>query len=184
MGKNIKINLSSSDIDKTIKKLTEIKKVIDDNKDSILQDLAEQTKNKIEENYNKLQFTSNETPTFAVVKYANGYKAVARGTSVIYDEFGTGDRGQADGHPWKGSYGLNPYNSGETIRPAKWLSKEKQQKTGIHSGLYWTYKGKDGIIHYTQGVPSGKFMYDADIWLHDNYKKIVKKKVDDVLSKL
>ena len=101
MAKNIKINLDSYDIDKTIKKLKEVKKVIDNNKDSILQELAEQTKNKIEENYNKLPFVSNDRPTFAVVKYGNGYKAVARGSSVIYDEFGTGDRGQADGHPWK-----------------------------------------------------------------------------------
>ena len=184
MAKNIKINLNSSDIDKTIKRLEEIKKVIDDNRDSILLEVAERTKDKIEENYNKLPFTSNDRPTFAVVKYANGYKAVARGSSVIYDEFGTGDKGQADGHPWKSDFGLNPYNSGETIRPASWLGKEKQQKTGIKSGLYWTYKDDAGVIHYTQGVPSGKFMYDADIWLHDNYKKIVKEKVDDVLSKV
>lgn len=184
MAKNVKINLSSSDINDAIKKLQEVKKVIDDNKDSILRDLAEQTKDKIEENYNKLPFASNDKPTFAVVKYADGYKAVARGSSVIYDEFGTGDKGQADGHPWKSDFGLNAYNSGDTIRPASWMSKEKQQKVGINSGLYWTYKDDAGVIHYTQGVPSGKFMYDADIWLHENYKKIVKEKVDDVLSKV
>ena len=184
MAKSIKVNLSPSSIDSAIKKLQVVKKAIDDDKDNILRDLAEQTKDKIEEYYNKLQFTSSDRPTFAVVKYGNGYKAIARGSSVIYDEFGTGDRGQADGHPWKGDFGLNPYNSGKTIRPAKYLGKEKQQKTGINSGLYWTYKDELGNIHYTQGVPSGKFMYNADIWLRDNYKEIVKKKVDDVLSKV
>ena len=184
MAKKLNISLNPSSIDDTIKKLTEVKKVIDDNKDSMLQDLAEQTKNKMKEYYSKLQFTSSHSPTFAVMKYANGYKAIARGASVIYDEFGTGDKGQADAHPWKGDFGLNAYNSGETIRPARFLSKKKQAETGIKSGLYWTYKDDAGVIHYTQGVPSGKFMYNADIWLRDNYKGIIKKKVDDVLSKV
>lgn len=184
MAKKIKVNLSQSSIDEAIKKLTDIKDIIGKNKDDILKDLAEQTKDKIEEYYDKLQFTSNDRPTFAVVRYGSGYKAVARGKSIIYDEFGTGDKGQADGHPWKGDFGLNAYNSGETIRPARWLGKEKQQKYGITSGMYWTYKDEGGNIHYTQGVPSGKFMYNADIWLRDNYKEIIKKKVDDVLSKV
>lgn len=185
MAKKIKVNLSQSSINDAIKKLTDIKNVIGKNKDDILKDLAEQTKDKIEEYYDKLQFTSNDRPTFAVVKYGNGYKAVARGKSVIYDEFGTGDKGQADGHPWKGEFGLNAYNSGKTIRPvAKYLSKDKQAETGITSGMYWTYKDEAGTIHYTQGIPSGKFMYNADIWLRNNYKEIVKKKVDDVLSKV
>ena len=172
MAKSIKVNLSPSSIDSAIKKLQVVKKAIDDDKDNILRDLAEQTKDKIEEYYNKLQFTSSDRPTFAVVKYGNGYKAIARGSSVIYDEFGTGDKGQADGHPWKGDFGLNPYNSGKTIRPAKYLGKEKYTFDEANS--------KDD----TQGVPSGKFMYNADIWLRENYKEIVKKKVDDVLSKV
>lgn len=185
MGKRIKISLNPSDIDSTIRKLSKLKDNLSKEIPNVLEDLAKQTKEKAEEYYNNLPFKSNDKPTFRYEKTKNGYKVIAEGGSLLYDEFGTGDKGQASPHPEKNKFDLNDYNSGATIRPAKLLSKTKQKETGIVGGLYWTYKDPvSGEIVYTQGIPAGMFMYHTDVWLRDNYKKIVKKKVDDVISKV
>lgn len=178
----IKTKLSTDDINSVIKKLNRLKKELSNIDDTISKTLAEETKNQIIKNYALKGFSSSDKPTIGIAKYSKGYKAFIRGSSVIYDEFGTGDTGARNGHPWKGDYSLNPYNSGETIRQA---NEKSQARYGIGSGLYWTYYDdiKDMIVA-TQGVPSGKFMYKSAMWLKDNYKSIVKEKVDDVLSKL
>lgn len=179
----IKAKLSSSSINDTIAKLNKLKKELVALEDTLPKELAEQTSQKIEDFYSQKGFESTTTPMIGVAKYGDGYKAFARGSEVIYEEFGTGDVGANNGHPWKGDYGLNPYNSGRTIRSTEKLSQEKKAEHNIQSGLYWTFK-RDGKKIYTQGIPSGKFMYNADLWLKDNYKKIAIKKVDDILSKL
>lgn len=179
----IKVSLSSNSIKDAIKKLNKAKKELAKVDDELAKELAEQTKDKIVSYYSKKGFSSSDTPTIGVVKYSKGYKAFIRGRNVIYEEFGTGDIGAKNGHPWKGDYGLNPYNSGATIRSTNNLSPEFQEEQGLQDGLYWTYT-ENGEKVFTQGIPAGKFMYNADIWLRDNYKRIAKKKVDDVLSKL
>ena len=185
MEKNIKISLTNKSIDSAIRKLNKIKKVLDKEKDNIFEDLAKQTVDKAKEFYNNVEFKSNDTPTFDYKKTEKGYQVYAKGGSLLYDEFGTGDRGQASPHPEKGKFSLNDYNSGITIRPASMLNAEKQAKTGIKTGLYWTYKDPaTGEIIYTQGIPAGMFMYHTDVWLRENYKKIIKKKVDDAISKV
>lgn len=178
----IKTKLSPNGIKNVINKLDNLKDDLSNLCDDIPKTLAEETMVQILKNYTLKGFESSDKPIIGVAKHTNGYKAYIRGHSVIYDEFGTGDTGARNGHPWKGEYNLNAYNSGETIRPANEKSKVRY---GISSGLYWTYKdeAKD-IIIATQGVPSGKFMYASAIWLKDNYKKIVKEKVADALSKL
>ena len=119
----------------------------------------------------------------SLVTTKNGYKIVASGKDVVYEEFGTGDEGANDGHPWKGqtNFKLNSYNSGETIREAN----ESSALHGITSGKYWTYK-KEGSneVQYTQGVPAGKELFNTSNYLHEEIKKISKKKVSDVLSKV
>lgn len=179
----IKTKLSTGSINETIHKLETLKQELKKLDDAIPRELAEQTASKIEAFYATKGFSSKTSPTIGIAKYNNGYKAFARSKDVIYEEFGTGDVGANNGHPWKGDYGLNPYNSGPTIRSTDKLSPETKSEHNISEGLYWTYKS-DGEKVFTQGIPAGKFMYNADLWLKDNYKKIVKQKVDDVLSKL
>ncbi len=176
------MKLSPNGVNETIQRLKNLKKELKNLENDLPKILAEETMEQMRENYFSKGFESSDKPMFGVAKYSNGYKAFIRGTSVIYDEFGTGDAGADNGHPWKGEYSLNAYNSGETIRPA---NEKSQARYGISSGLYWTYYDEflDTIIA-TQGVPSGKFMYKSAIWLKDHYKKITKDKVADVLSKL
>lgn len=185
MEKRLKVNLSTKSIDSAIQTLNKLKNTLDKENDNMLKDLAEQTVDKAKEFYAEVKFKSNNTPEFNYRKTEKGYQMYARGESLLYDEFGTGDEGQSQPHKLKGQFDLNDYNSGRTIRPASMLSKEKQSKTGIKSGLYWTYQDPiSGEIVYTQGIPAGMFMYNTDRWLRDNYKKIIKKKVDDVISKV
>jgi hypothetical protein len=183
--KRIKISLNDKSIDSAIQKLTKVKKALDKEKDNIIRDLAEQTVDKAKEFYSGVLFKSNNETEFNYKKTEKGYQVFAKGKSLLYDEFGTGDEGKASPHKLKGQFDLNDYNSGQTIRPASMLTPEKQAKIGIKSGLYWTYKDPvTGDIVYTQGIPAGMFMYNTDKWLRDNYKEIIKKKVDDVISKV
>ena len=83
-------------------------------------------------------------------KTDRGCVVVARGSQVLYDEFGTGDRGLMNPHPDKGKYSLNDYNSGSHIK----LDKD--------GSFYWTYYStKDGKYTSSHGVPAGMFMYKS-----------------------
>lgn len=97
-------------------------------------------------------------------KMDNGYKLIAKGKDVIYEEFGTGDRGEDDPHPDKSKYNLNDYNSGYFIMSVEDIGNQDLldflKEEGITSGKYWSYR-KNGERHFTQGVPSGKEMWNT-----------------------
>lgn len=106
----------------------------------------------------------------SVKSYKNGCSLVASGDDVVYIEFGTGEEGAKDGHPEKMDFRLNPYNSGPIV-------STHVNKNGEH---YWFYKGQ-----YTQGIPSGKQMYNTRLYLENQVvKKVIKEKASDVLSKI
>lgn len=97
-------------------------------------------------------------------KIDNGYKLIAKGKDVLYEEFGTGDRGEDDPHPDKSKYNLNDYNSGYFIMSVEDIGNQDLldflKEEGITSGKYWSYR-KNGERHFTQGVPSGKEMWNT-----------------------
>lgn len=110
-----------------------------------------------------------------------GGELYAYGKDVVYEEFGTGDRGEQRQHPVKSKYNLNDYNSGPTIRnvsdvPKYSLEREDLDTIGISSGKYWTYE-KNGTVYYTQGVPSGQEMWKTRNYLLNNsiQKKVAEK---------
>lgn len=178
----IKIELGHDSVQNAITKLQNLKKDLGKLQEEIPKELAKQTSDKIKKFYMSSS-TTGESPGFGVTQKGTMFSAYITGPSVTYEEFGTGDVGAKNPHPNKGEYGLRPYNSGPTIRSTEKLTPEYQAEKGLENGLYWTYK-KNGEKVYTQGIPAGRFMYNASIWLKDNHKKIVKQKVDDVLSKL
>lgn len=179
----IKVGLGSNSIQQAIDKLTKLKSEISKLENEIPRELAEMTADKIRTFYGQKGFDSGDSPTIGVEKTDKGYRAYISGEKVIYDEFGTGDIGQANAHPRKDEYPLNAYNSGATIRPTSKLTRSFMREKGLKEGLYWTYRDSGAKI-YTQGVPAGLFMYRSGEWLRSNYKKIVKEKVSDMLSKL
>lgn len=97
-------------------------------------------------------------------KIDNGYKLTAKGKDVLYEEFGTGDKGEDDPHPDKSKFNLNDYNSGYFIMSVEDIGNQDLldflKEEGITSGKYWSYR-KNGERHFTQGVPSGKEMWNT-----------------------
>lgn len=96
------------------------------------------------------------------------------GDSAIYDEFGTGEEGAADKHPMKGKFpGLNAYNSGPFV-------STHVNKYGKH---YWFYRFKGESDYYTpsgytEGIPSGKQMYNTLQYIREVKKDIIAKKLN------
>lgn len=178
----INIELSPGSVKEAIEKLNNLKKALVAIETELPKELAEQTKNKVQQFYTS-SVQAEEMPSIGVKENGKSCTVYITGKNVTYEEFGTGDVGSKSPHPRKGEYGLKPYNSGRTIRSTDKLSPDYQSEKGLSNGLYWTYK-KNGQKIYTQGIPAGKFMYNASTWLKSNYKKIAKEKVDDALSKL
>lgn len=181
--KRINIPLTTKGIkdfkDKIDNLITQLPKV----NEQILSELADLGQSEIEKNRASTIYTDgNDDYKVFKEKTENGYKVGARGSQVLYDEFGTGTEGLNAPHPMKNDFNLKEYNSGKTIRNA---SINMKPETGILPGeLYWTYKSKDGSIVYTQGIPAGKEVFNAEQTVKSKKKQIVKKKVGEVLSKL
>lgn len=101
------------------------------------------------------------------------------GPGAVYDEFGTGERGAADGHPLKGFYNLNPYNSGPFV-------STHINKSGRH---YWfaprwssdPYMFSNG---YTEGIPSGKQMYNTLLYIRTIKDEIVADEINKAIQTL
>lgn len=183
----IKVNLSTSSIQDAIKKLQQVKKDLSNINDVVCEEMAKQTSEVVKKGYDNLPYSStsgNDPVQITYTKSNKGWKVVASGEGVVYEEFGTGDVGERHPHPIPPtSLGLNDYNTGATIRETSKLSPDFMKNLGLSNGKYWTYYDAEGKV-YTQGIPAGKFMYKGSVWLRKNYQKIAKKKVNDVLSKL
>ena len=102
-------------------------------------------------------------------KIDDGYELISEGKDVVYEEFGTGDEGQKKPHPdkkyYESKYNLKKYNSGQYIRNVSDYDENSYtyddlHAMGITSGKFWRYK-KGDTLYYTQGVPSGREMWDT-----------------------
>lgn len=98
---------------------------------------------------------------------SSGAKAVffvvADSRHAAFVEFGTGQIG-AEGsypHPFPKGFKWN-YNTGKTI-------------IEFEPGQYgWFYKGDDGNVYFTQGMPSRPFMYETSLRLQELVVKTAK----------
>lgn len=184
-----KVNINVSDLDNIINALQTYIKDLNEISKTLPKSIAEEGLKKLDKEYENLYDDENLTDIHTTTrKTENGYDLVAYGNDVVYAEFGTGDKGQDDKHPLKSDYDLNDYNSGPCIRDVSDLdewsyTKEDLNQIGITSGKYWMYE-KDGSIHYTQGVPAGKQMYNTFNYLADKgIEEVVKKEVGAINDK-
>ena len=145
---------------------------------NIINELAEKSLKEIYNNYSKAEHQAGEGMDFTKAGTKSEKTVSMVGPQAWYSEFGTGTRGEIQNHPLKHRFGLNPYNSGETIREAteKVAQKDKAKEAGITEGtLYWTYEDDNGEIHYTQGIPAQKEVYDAGQKIQKEMHDIVEK---------
>ena len=130
--------------------------------------------------YNAMAPQSN--PERSTIRFgAEGPKGeiALEGPGAVYDEFGTGERGADDGHPLKGFYNLNPYNSGPFV-------STHINKNGRH---YWfapnwssdPYMFPNG---YTEGIPAGKQMYNTLLYVRSIKGGIIADEVNKAIQTL
>lgn len=180
MSKKIEVNLD--DVDSVISGLEKLEKNLDWITQSLISDILQEGVEYAKKQYGAREYDPNieDINVDYTTKDMSG-ELYAYGKDVVYEEFGTGDRGEQKPHPVKSKYNLNDYNSGPTIRnvsdvPKYSLAKEDLDTIGISSGKYWTYK-ENGTVYYTQGVPSGQEMWKTRNYLLNNsiQKKVAKK---------
>lgn len=181
-----KISLNTRDIRSLIKKLNTLQNDINDLPEKITKRVADEGLDTLNTYYASRTFNVNSTDiTTSISETQNGYKIIARGKDVIYTEFGTGDEGEQNPFPSpdRNKYNLKDYNSGKYIRKVNPNNKNVKEM-GITSGKYWTFV-KNGVLHYTQGMPAGLQMFNTAKDLRETIiPKIVKEEIGDVLSKL
>lgn len=182
--KTIKLDLSGNSIDNLIDSLLKLDNDLRKASQDIVKDMVMFTEQQVNYNISATPYKaiSETTEAYSEIKENNGIAGM-RGPQSVYEEFGTGTEGSNSPHPKKEDFGLNPYNSGPSIRPANITIAAK---TGILPGeLYWTYIDENsGEFVYTQGIPAGKQVFDASIRLKDVKQSIINKRVGEAISKL
>lgn len=102
-----------------------------------------------------------------------GYVALV-GRNAVYDEFGTGEEGARRPHPKKdeASRPLNPYNSGPAI---------KIDKNGHYYWMYGPMASRPYFTEtgYTNGIPAGKQIYNADMYIRKIKNDVIKEKLNE-----
>ena len=187
-----KVNVTLDNVQNVINALEELQRDYEKLPKLIAKDLADIGKDYLNEQYasspNRLDANIDfSSITISTEEHDKGYKLIATSPDILYEEFGTGDRGEQSPHPEKSKYPLNPYNSGPMIRDVNDVIKgsytdEDLKAIGITSGKFWYYE-KDGMGHYTQGIPAGKEMFNTRNYLMKNRDKITRKRVDEVNGK-
>lgn len=121
--------------------------------------------------------SSNAERSVVMAPY-EGYQGsiLLTGAGAVYDEFGTGEQGSADPHPTKDLYGLNPYNSGPMV----------SRLINVNGRHYWfaPHNSPQRMYPngYTEGIPSGKQMYNTLQYVREIKHDIIKEKIDDSMN--
>lgn len=172
------VTIDSKDLDRLLAKFSNN---LDKISEQVVDDLAQLAYKKMKENYAKADFQPGniESTDITLESDANERRVIMKGPQAVYTEFGTGTQGALHPHPKKTEFGLNQYNSGKTIRAAKKdiITPDFEH---IPSGtLYWTYKDAYGEIHYTQGIPAQKIVYNAGKTVLRKMNSIIKKRMEE-----
>lgn len=185
--KNFDFNTSS--VSTLIEYFENLSNEIDNMGKTITYDIAEEGfKNLYNEYANRVKDENIVDINIGIEQTTSGCQIVSQGRDVLYEEFGTGDKGEQSPHPDKYKYNLDDYNSGPFILDVADVGNKDMldalSQNGITSGKFWSYR-KNGETHLTQGVPAGMEMYRTSKYLRDEgIKKVLKEKASDVLSKV
>lgn len=184
MKKTIHIDVTKGELSKFIDNLKSWTNEAPKVRKQIVSDLKREGMNEIGKSMAASNYDSEERTKTIITNPNDGNGIIGiTGSQALYDEFGTGTIGEQNPHENKGSFNLNPYNSGKTIRQNK-SSNSNATNAGIPvNGLYWTYKYQ-GTKIYTQGRPAGMHVYKASKKIKHKMKAITEKRIKEWLSKL
>lgn len=183
------LNLNTDNVNSLVSDLEHLANAIESMGKTVTYDVAEAGfRNLYKEYANRVKDPNIVDINIGIETNTNGHSIVAQGRDVLYEEFGTGDKGEQSPHPDKYKYNLNDYNSGSFILDVADVGnqdlKDALAMNGITSGKFWSYR-KNGETHLTQGIPAGMEMYRTSKYLKDEgIKKVLKEKASDVLSKV
>ena len=171
--KTIKVSLSEKGLNDLANKLMLLKYGLKEADDKIVKDMANLVKQEVSNNLASTPYKdgNNDAEAYSEID-GNRAEAGMRGSQVVYDEFGTGTKGENSPHPEKGKFSLKGYNTGPKIK----VSKKGE--------LFWIYKDEKGELIRTQGIPAGKQVFNASIMLKGRKLQIIKERVGEVISKL
>lgn len=189
MSKTKNFDFNTSSVSTLIEYFENLSNEIDNMGKTITYDIAEEGfKNLYNEYANRVKDENIVDINIGIEQTTGGCQIVSQGRDVLYEEFGTGDKGEQSPHPDKYKYDLDDYNSGPFILDVADVGNKDMLDTlsqnGITSGKFWSYR-KNGETHLTQGIPAGMEMYRTSKYLRDEgIKKVLKEKASDVLSKV
>lgn len=183
MNKTITTGLSTKELADMQKELDNWARRIEIASKNIVEDLADYGLKEMQKIYNQAQtqYQDSTTMDFSITGTEFSKTVSMSGQQAIYDEFGTGTIGAQNSHPQKGEFGLNPYNSGRTIRKNENVNSVASKNNIPVGGLYWTYK-RDGQKVYTQGIPAQKEGYDSLKATINKAPSIIRKRVEEALK--
>lgn len=171
------ITIDSEKLDNVLQNITTNLESVTKN---VIDDLAELALDEMQKNYAAAEYQPGEEMDFYKTGSDTEKTIAMSGPQAVYSEFGTGTQGGLHPHPKKNEYGLNPYNSGPTIRAA---TSKVNNEHGIPVGtLYWTYKDPSGEIQYTQGIPAQKEVYNAGQTVLNKMPSIIKKRLGEIFK--
>lgn len=182
MSRKITIGLNQNEISNLISELDKIANKLEQISDKLTDDIAEMGLEEMQKNYSSSQYQPSDGMGFAKTGSAKEKKISMIGTQAIYHEFGTGTMGEQSPHPQKDLFALNPYNSGRTIRRNNKANSTATQLGIPMNALYWTYADENGWIHYTQGIPAQKIVFNANKTIKEKLPELCKKAVEEVLK--
>ena len=175
------LKLSSYDIGNLIDELEYVSDSIDVAGENIVKRLVYEGGAKAIELNAQAPQTGPEKSTISLMHKKNKGKISLVGPNAVYDEFGTGELGADVGHPLKGNYGLNPYNSGPFV-------STHINKNGRH---FWfnpnvwsmdnTYFAPNG---YTEGTPAGTQMYRTTNYILKIKNNIINEELNNATKTL
>ena len=175
---DFEFELSSESLKKFKRTVEEYQKALEDSKKDILEALASYTQERIikhigetvgqtEGKYVDYIPTDELINNIKISDIADDMVRVIADTDCAkFVEFGTGYAGQRRPSEKASEMGWN-YSSKSHIYEDK-LTGEKRELQG------WYYRGSDGNVYFTEGLPAHNFMYNSWLDLKNNYRSIVK----------
>ena len=143
MKKYYSIELSKNGINELKQGLKEYRKWVKQKSEELAERLAEIGVAKAQVNFAAAYYEGNEDSTVTAEKRDNGYAVVAKGTTVLFVEFGAGIIG--GGHPEEN--GMTPGSYSDTVGRGQWSNPEG-----------WIYQHDKPRSH---GNPANMPMYNS-----------------------